>query len=42
MGELSCNVAGAGLDAWRLHAIAVDLWSFGIMLLELAAGNLYS
>ena len=29
-------------DAWRQHASAVDAWSFGIMLLELGAGYLYS
>ncbi|KAL0021153.1 hypothetical protein WJX77_005864 [Trebouxia sp. C0004] len=32
----------AGSDAWRQHASAVDAWSFGIMLLELGAGCLYS
>ncbi|DBB18455.1 TPA: hypothetical protein ACH3X3_000097 [Trebouxia sp. C0006] len=29
-------------DAWRQHASAVDAWSFGIMLLELGAGYLFS
>ena len=45
LGECSLttiHVLCAGSDAWRLHASAVDAWSFGIMLLELAAGNLYS
>ncbi len=37
-GTLSCT----GSDAWRQHASAVDAWSFGIMLLELGAGSLYS
>ncbi|KAL0045887.1 hypothetical protein WJX82_007633 [Trebouxia sp. C0006] len=32
----------AGSDAWRQHASAVDAWSFGIMLLELGAGYLFS
>ena len=37
-GTLSCT----GSDAWRQHASAVDAWSFGIMLLELGAGYLFS
>ena len=37
-GTLSCT----GSDAWRQHASAVDAWSFGIVLLELGVGYLYS
>ncbi len=37
-GTLPCT----GSDAWRQHASAVDAWSFGIMLLELRAGCLFS
>lgn len=37
-----CMLVCTGADAWRLYASAVDVWSFGIMLLELGAGNLYS
>ena len=31
-----------GSDAWRQHASALDAWSFGIVLLELGVGYLYS
>lgn len=36
------RLSRTGSDAWRQHASAVDAWSFGIMLLELGGGRLYS
>ena len=47
-GKAGCNccltvLCGCtGSDAWKQHPTAVDAWSFGIMLLELAAGKLFS
>ena len=32
----------AGSNAWRANPCAADIWSFGIMLIELASGQLFS
>lgn len=32
----------AGSDAWKQNPAAIDVWSFGVMLLELAAGKLFT